>query len=73
MDPATFQHWQWLFPAAITVHNLEEAIWLPGWSRTAGEWHAGVGAFEFRFAVAVLTALAWVVTGLSLHGGPGFS
>ena len=39
MDSASFQHWQWLFPAAITVHNLEEAIWLPAWSRTAGRWH----------------------------------
>ena len=71
MDAATFTHWQWLFPAAITIHNLEEAIWLPGWSPTAGRWHAEVGAFEFRFAVVVLTALAWVVTGLSIAGGPG--
>ena len=38
---------------------------------TAGKWHAGVGAFEFRFAVAVLTAFAWIVTWLSLLGGPG--
>ena len=71
MDAASFQHWQWLFPVAITIHNLEEAIWLPKWSQTAGKWHAGVDAFDFRFAVAVLTALAWVATAWSVWGGPG--
>jgi hypothetical protein len=71
IDPATNQHWQGLFPVAITVHNLDEAVWLPAWSRTAGRWHVGVGAFEFRLAVAVLTALAWVVTGSAFSGVPG--
>jgi len=50
----------WLFAGAITLHNLEEAIWLPAWSEKAGRWHHEVGAREFRFAVVVLTLLAYV-------------
>lgn len=56
----------WLFVIATAAHNAEEAIWLPAWSRTAGRWRRAVGATEFRFAVAVLTALAiisaWLAT-----------
>jgi hypothetical protein len=54
----TFAHLTWAFALATAVHNLEEAIWLPGWSQSAGRWHVPVGAREFRFAVTVLTALA---------------
>jgi len=59
----------WLFAIAITLHNLEEALWLPRWSQSAGRWHHPVGAREFRFAVGVLTALAYVTAGLSVVGG----
>ena len=58
-----------LFAGAITLHNLEEALWLPRWSQSAGRWHHPVGAREFRFEVGVLTALAYVATGLSVVGG----
>jgi hypothetical protein len=58
-----------LFAAAITLHNLEEALWLPGWSQSAGRWHHPVGAREFRFAVGVLTVLAYVAACLSVFGG----
>jgi len=40
----------WLFALAITVHNIEEEIWLPAWSKTAGWFHYPVGIVEFRFA-----------------------
>ncbi|MBU4425904.1 MAG: HXXEE domain-containing protein [Desulfobacterales bacterium] len=59
----------WLFALAITLHNLEEALWLPGWSQSARRWHHPVGAREFRFAVGVLTALAYVAAYLSVAGG----
>ena len=59
----------WLFAVAITLHNLEEALWLPGWSQSAGRWHHPVGAREFRFAVGVLTALAYVAAYLSVVSG----
>lgn len=58
------------FVIAIGLHNLEEAIWLPAWSLRAGRWHAPVGAREFRFAVAVLTALAALAFALALMQGP---
>lgn len=64
-----FESAQWLFPLAITIHNIEEAVWLPEWSQHAARFHRPVGAFEFRFAVVVLTLLGYAVTALSfLHG-----
>ena len=59
----------WFFVAAVAVHNAEEAIWLPGWSRTAGRWHQTVGSREFRFALAVLTLLAAVAAVLASSQG----
>ena len=59
----------WLFALAITVHNLEEAIWLPSWSKTAGRWHHPVNTGEFRFAVLVLTVLGYAVAALATFAG----
>ena len=64
-----FQHLLWLFPIVVTLHNAEEAIWLPGWSKRAVLWHSPVTPGSFRFAVAVLTLLAFVVTWLSAESG----
>ena len=58
-----------LFALAVTAHNLEEALLLPGWSGSAGRWHHPVGPREFRFAVSVLTALAYFVAYLAASGG----
>lgn len=55
-----------LFPVAITLHNVEEALWLPGWSKSAGRFQRPVEKGPFRFAVAVITLLAYAVTGLFL-------
>ena len=65
----TFVQSAWLFAAAITLHNLEEAIWLPDWSRNAGRWHHAVGRDEFRFAVLVLTLLAVLSVVLAIRQG----
>lgn len=52
----------WLLPISIALHNLEEAIWLPGWSQArAGRWHQSVGPQSFRIAVSVLTVIAFVL------------
>lgn len=59
----------WLFAGAVTVHNLEEAILLPAWSNTAGRWHAPVGVREFRFAVTLLTVLAYVAVWTTIYYG----
>ncbi len=47
----------WIFAITITIHNLEEAIWLPDWSPSVAGWLPRVGAFEFRFAVTLLTLI----------------
>ncbi len=51
----------WTLAVAETLHNLEEAIWLPAWSKASGAWHPPVGAFEFRFAVVVVTLLFYAI------------
>ena len=59
----------WLFPVALTIHNLEEAIWLPGWSANAGGFHPPVGAAEFRLTLVALTAATYWLTGMALRRG----
>lgn len=49
-----------LFCFAITLHNLEEAIWLPRWSQTSSQFQKPVTSSEFHFAVLVITILAYL-------------
>jgi hypothetical protein len=65
----TFEQLFFLFPVAITLHNLEEAVLLPDWSQNAGPWHPPVRKIPFRFAVLVLTLLAYVFAYLGFMGG----
>jgi hypothetical protein len=65
----SFRYLEWLFPLVITLHNAEEALWLPGWSKRAGRWHDPVAPGVFRFAVVILTLLVYVVTALSFWSG----
>ena len=66
----SFQKLQWLFPIAVTFHNSEEELWLPAWwVRHAKEVPVHPGAGAFRYAVAVLTVAAFVVTYLSERKG----
>ena len=60
---------QWLFPVVITLHNLEEALWLPGWANRTGFWRTPTSPRTFRFVLAVLTALVLAVTWLSAKSG----
>ena len=48
-----------VFALAVTVHNLEEWIWLPGFQGPPA--FRPPSAFSFRFAVAVITLLFWAV------------
>lgn len=52
----------WLFPVAFTIHNIEEALWLPAFSKSAGKFHKPVNSFEFVFALVVITLLSIVIT-----------
>ncbi|MBI5034195.1 MAG: HXXEE domain-containing protein [Chloroflexi bacterium] len=57
----------WIFfPLAITLHNLEEALWLPRWSHHAKRFHPPVEQNEFVFAVIVVTLLAYLSTFLAM-------
>ncbi len=49
-----------LFLMGFTLHNVEEAIWLPAWSGHAKRFRAGQ-RHEFRFAVIMVTALGYLL------------
>ncbi len=68
----TYAKLQWLFPVAVTLHNLEEAIWMPGWQlHLAAQIPARPPrASEFRIALVVITLAAFGVTYLSIRRGP---
>jgi hypothetical protein len=63
------QVWLWLFPAVVTLHNLEEAIWLPAWSQTAGRLFRPVAPRVFRFAVVFLTVLVYLLAWMTIRSG----
>ncbi|MCH7321503.1 HXXEE domain-containing protein [Solibacillus sp. MA9] len=50
------------FCLAITLHNIEEAIWLPEWSQIGHSIQHPVTSNEFYFAVITITALAYLIT-----------
>jgi uncharacterized protein with HXXEE motif len=67
-----FQQLQWLFPVAVTLHNAEEAITMPGWISVHGNQlplHPKIAAIEL--GLVLLTAAAYAVTYLSAHRGKG--
>lgn len=55
------------FCFAITLHNLEEALWLPQWSKHASKFHRPVSSNEFNFAVVFITILAYLSTFLFFY------
>ncbi len=54
------------FPIAITLHIIEESIWLPKWSLHAKRFHKPVEPNEFYFAVIIVTILAYLATFLAI-------
>ncbi len=55
-----------LFLAAITLHNIEEALFLPSWANPVG---ITISSSEFAFAVMVLTVLAYVSAYFAIRDG----
>lgn len=53
-----------LFLFSITLHNIEEALWIPRWSRYTEKFGKQVSGDEFHFAVLVITILSYLATGL---------
>ncbi len=50
------------FLLGFSLHNLEEAIWLPAWSKHTSKFHPEVKKNEFHFAVIVVTAIGYLLT-----------
>jgi drug/metabolite transporter (DMT)-like permease len=65
----TFSSLILIFPLAITLHNIEEALWLPQWSRFAKRYHKPVDRNEFYFALICVTLMAYLVSFLLLFFG----
>ncbi len=59
----------WLFPISFALHNIEEALWFPAFSKSAGKFHKPVDTFEFTFAVIILTLFSIVITFLFFING----
>lgn len=51
-----------IFLFGFTLHNIEEAIWLPGWSKYAKKFHEPVNKTQFIFAVIIVTIIGYLVT-----------
>lgn len=58
-----------IFSIALTLHNIEEALWLPEWSVQAKRYHKPVTKKEFHFAVLCVTILAYITSFLFLLCG----
>lgn len=65
MTPAALY---WLFALAITVHNIEEGLFLPAYAGNTSRLSGRVTPFAFRFALVVLTAATYVVVALAVAG-----
>lgn len=61
-----------IFLLGFTLHNIEEAIWLPEWSKHAKKFHQPVERNQFIFAVIVVTIIGYLVTVIEIiNNTPG--
>lgn len=51
-----------IFLLGFTLHNIEEAIWLPEWSKYAKKFHQPVERNQFVFAVIVISIIGYLLT-----------
>jgi hypothetical protein len=51
-----------LFLIGFTLHNLEESVWLPEWSKHAKTFHEPVERNQFIFAAIIITTIGCLVT-----------
>jgi hypothetical protein len=59
----------WLFSFGVVVHNMEEAWFLPAWSKRPRFRHTEVSAGSFRFAALALSLAALLAAWLASAGG----
>lgn len=55
-----------LFLMGFTLHNLEESVWLPEWSKHAKKFHEPVEKNQFVFAVIIITLIVYLVTFINI-------
>lgn len=59
----------WLLALTETLHNIEEALWLPSWTLSHNRQAMQTTPFEFRIAVAAVTLLVyWIIYYYARHG-----
>lgn len=51
-----------LFPLVLTLHNLEESLWLPKWTNSLKRKGKTMNEDAFIFANIVVTSLAYLIT-----------
>ena len=59
---------RWLFPVAVSIHNLEEGIWMPRFWR-AHSWNV-ISSTEFRVVLVAIAALAFLITYVANRAKP---
>lgn len=61
-----------VFLLGFTLHNIEESVWLPEWSKHAKKFHEPVERNQFIFAVIVITIIGYLVTVIEIiNNTPG--
>ena len=58
----------WLFPVAVSLHNFEEGLFFSRYAHRFPPWRQ-VGVKAFRFALVVLTLLAYLSASACTLGG----
>lgn len=69
MNASTLDLLKVIFLLSFTLHNIEEAIWLPKWSNYASKFQKPVESNQFVFAVLAITVLGYFITVLNLLAG----
>ncbi len=72
MDELTLTSIKIIFLLGFTLHNIEEAVWLPKWSKNAGRYHEPVESEPFIFAVIIVTMIGYFITGFDILYGNNY-
>lgn len=73
LNRVSYKKIAWIPAVTETIHNIEEAVFLPAWSAGAGLWSGHLTAFQFRSAVAAVTLLIYVIIYYYMRNGNNFS
>lgn len=72
-DTVIYLQLQIIYLLGFTLHNIEEAIWLPRWAGGRVKHFKKIGSDGFIFAVIMITAIGYLLTAInSLFGSNYF-